>query len=169
MNLPTLWSQNFSPSLPEDFAHGLLSNILSSWRPPDRGRPARARASRLSSTGGLGPVASSFLRWRTEEWEATPIACRCEWVGATFGGEHGKCAQHSSQPACSLVRTLPPHVSTRSSRTHLLKLKRRRLSARRRLTATGKKARRGRISVATTHRSPRKALSRGEGQTRIGR
>ena len=23
-------------------------------------------------------VASSFVRWRTEQWEANPIACRCE-------------------------------------------------------------------------------------------
>jgi hypothetical protein len=92
-------------------------------------------------------VASQFVRWRTEQWDASPIST-FEWVGAPFGLEHGKSGQHSSQPAWSLLlRTLPTRVSASRFSTRLLKLKRCGHSIRRRLNLTGK-ARRRRISVA---------------------
>jgi hypothetical protein len=102
-----------------------------------------------------------FVRWRTEQWDTDPIPYTVNGVGSLFGLEHGKCTQQSSQLACLLlVRTLPPRVSASSSMGRCR-------SARRTLSLTGK-SRRGWISVTAILRWPQKALSRGDGQSRLG-
>src|SRR6202171_694568 len=109
----------------------------------------RLRASRCLETNARGPpilrgaprqgnwdypVASSFVRWRTEQWEGNPIACDCESSfqanngsvrlslttqssDLAFEPEHGKGAQLLSSPARSLARALPPLLRSASEST----------------------------------------------------
>src|ERR1700681_1047254 len=116
-----------------------VDDAVARWSPTKQ-RSMAIRASRCLATKARGPpilrgaprqenwdypVASSFVRWRTEQWEGNPIACDCESSfqanngsvrlslttqssDLAFEPEHGKCAQLLSLPARSLARALPP-------------------------------------------------------------
>jgi hypothetical protein len=127
-------------------------------------RPRRYRRDKVSHRVAISCADS--LRSPHRSFDSEQIGGSQSDRLVAIGGAKKRCAQHSSQPACSSARSLPVLAFASSFTT--LKLKRRRPSVRRERSVTGK-PRHGQMSVAATLHRLRKAMSRGDGQTRVDR